>query len=131
QDRGRRRPRQGARARPADAARRHRRRRARPRARGLPSCARRPEPNTRPQRVDVGGLVRTAHPYMANSVPEIKEEMLDAIGVSEIEELFAQIPERHRLRGRLPLPAALASEVELSRHLRQTLARNATCEENL
>jgi glycine dehydrogenase subunit 1 len=74
---------------------------------------------------------QTAHPYMANSVPAIKQEMLDAIGAAGIEELFAQIPESHRLRTELPLPPALASEVELSRHLRGALARNETCEENL
>jgi glycine dehydrogenase subunit 1 len=68
---------------------------------------------------------------MANSVPEIKQEMLDAIGASDIEELFQQIPERHRLRGDLPLPPALESEIALQRELRQTLARNETCEENL
>jgi glycine dehydrogenase subunit 1 len=68
---------------------------------------------------------------MANSVASIKQEMLDAIGASSIEELFAQIPERHRLREPLPLPPALASEVELSRHLRDTLGRNETCEDNL
>jgi glycine dehydrogenase subunit 1 len=73
----------------------------------------------------------TAHPYMANSVPEIKQEMLDAIGVSDLEELFAQIPDRHRLRGDLPLPPALTSEIALHRQLRDTLSRNETCEENL
>jgi glycine dehydrogenase subunit 1 len=68
---------------------------------------------------------------MANSVDEIKEEMLAAIGVETVEELFAQIPDRHRLRGELHLPPALTSEVELARHLRQTLARNDSCEANL
>ena len=73
----------------------------------------------------------TAHPYMANSMPELKQELLEAVGAASIEELFAQIPESHRLRGELDLPPALASELELSRHLRETLARNASCEENL
>ena len=73
----------------------------------------------------------TPHPYMANSVAEIKQEMLDAIGSESIDELFAQIPARHRLRGPLELPPALVAEVELSRHLRDALARNETCEENL
>lgn len=73
----------------------------------------------------------TAHPYMANSVPAVKQEMLDAIGASSIEELFVQIPDRHRLRSGLSLPPALASELELARHLRQTLARNESCEANL
>ena len=73
----------------------------------------------------------TAHPYMANSTPELKRELLEAVGAASIEELFAQIPDSHRLRGELDLPPALASELELSRHLRETLARNASCEENL
>jgi glycine dehydrogenase subunit 1 len=68
---------------------------------------------------------------MANSVPAIKEEMLEAVGASSIEELFGQIPERHRLRGQLPLPPALSTEIELHRHLRDTLARNVDCETNL
>jgi glycine dehydrogenase subunit 1 len=72
-----------------------------------------------------------AHPYMANSVAEIKEEMLAAIGAETVDELFAQIPDRHRLRGELHLPPALDSEVELARHLRQALARNESCESNL
>ena len=73
----------------------------------------------------------TAHPYMANSVAAIKQEMLDAIGASRIEELFTQIPDTHRIRDGLSLPRALTSEVELHRHLRETLAKNETCEENL
>jgi glycine dehydrogenase subunit 1 len=72
-----------------------------------------------------------AHPYMANSVAEIKQEMLDAIGAATVDELFAQIPDHHRLRGELHLPPALESEVDLARHLRQTLARNESCEANL
>ena len=68
---------------------------------------------------------------MANSVAEIKEEMLAAIGAETVDELFAQIPERHRLRGELHLPPALDAEVELARHLRQALARNESCESNL
>ncbi len=73
----------------------------------------------------------TAHPYMANSVPELKQEMLDEIGAGSIEELFAQIPASHRLRGDLDLPPALTSEVELSRHVRALLAQNESCEGNL
>lgn len=71
-----------------------------------------------------------AHPYMANSVPAIQREMLDAIGVDSIAELFVQIPDDHRMARPLNLPAAL-SENELRRHLVTTLAKNETCETNL
>ena len=72
-----------------------------------------------------------AHPYMASSPPELLQELLDAVGVADAEELFAQIPARHRTTGGLQLPRALRSEAELGRHLRTTLARNGTCEEHL
>lgn len=71
-----------------------------------------------------------AHPYMANSVPAIQREMLDAIGVASIPELFQQIPDDHRMTRPLDLPPAL-SEIELRRHLVTTLAKNQTCEANL
>lgn len=73
----------------------------------------------------------TAHPYMANSAPELRQELLDAVGVADPEELFAQIPDDHYMRRPLSLPPALASEGELSRHLRRTLSRNVDCEQAL
>lgn len=72
-----------------------------------------------------------AHPYMANSAPRLFEELLEEVGVGDAEELFAQIPADHRLRGELRLPPALASEPTLARHMRSTLARNVDCEQSL
>jgi len=72
-----------------------------------------------------------AHPWMANSLADIKQAMLAEIGARSIEELFEQIPSGHRLKRPLRLPRQLKSEVELKRHLVSTLARNETCEENL
>jgi glycine dehydrogenase subunit 1 len=73
----------------------------------------------------------TAHPYMANSAPELRQELLDAVGVADPEELFTQIPDDHYMARPLSLPPALASEGELSRHLRRTLSRNVDCEQAL
>lgn len=72
-----------------------------------------------------------AHPWMANSLPDIKQAMLTEIGAKAIEELFEQIPVDHRLKHPLRLPPALRSEAALRRHLLDTLGRNETCEENL
>ncbi|MEC4722714.1 aminomethyl-transferring glycine dehydrogenase subunit GcvPA [Noviherbaspirillum sp. CPCC 100848] len=71
-----------------------------------------------------------AHPYMANSAPALKREMLDAIGAKSIEELFQQIPADHRLKSPINLPPAL-TESQLRRHLVDTLSKNKTCEQNL
>lgn len=73
----------------------------------------------------------SAHPYMANSAPALERELLDAVGVETAEELFEQIPADHRMRHDVQLPPALRSEVELERHLRGLLARNASTESHL
>ena len=57
--------------------------------------------------------MQRAHPYMPNSVPALKAEMLSAIGAASIEEFFGQIPEEHRYRKALNLPPALTSEPAL------------------
>ena len=72
----------------------------------------------------------SAHPYMANSVPELQQAMLDSIGVATVEELFVQIPQEHRLDRQLDLPPAL-SERELRRHVTGLLARNSSTETHL
>jgi glycine dehydrogenase subunit 1 len=52
-----------------------------------------------------------------------REEMLAAVGVSSVEELFAQIPASLRLARDLDVPPAL-SESELVRHLEELAAKN-------
>jgi glycine dehydrogenase subunit 1 len=69
------------------------------------------------------------HPYMANSAPELRQELLDAVGIDDPEELFVQIPADHRLKRPLDLPPALPAEGDLQRHLTRTLSRNVDCEQ--
>ncbi len=52
-----------------------------------------------------------------------REEMLAAIGVSSVEELFEQVPEGVRLGRELELPPALG-EAELARHIEELAAKN-------
>jgi glycine dehydrogenase subunit 1 len=68
----------------------------------------------------------SAHPYMPNSDPGIKREMLKEIGVQSVEELFADIPEGTRLKKRLQLPPA-KSEYQVRREVEAILSRNKTC----
>lgn len=69
-----------------------------------------------------------SHPFMPNSVPAIKQELLAALGIESTQELFAQIPADHRLREPLSLPPALSAETELSRHMLGILSKNVSCE---
>ncbi|MFQ5823998.1 MAG: aminomethyl-transferring glycine dehydrogenase subunit GcvPA [bacterium] len=71
------------------------------------------------------------HPYIPNSVPEVQEEMLKAIGVKKIEELYEDIPENLRFKGEMNLPEPLISEYALKHHVQTILAKNQTCEENI
>jgi glycine dehydrogenase subunit 1 len=53
-----------------------------------------------------------------------RDEMLEAIGVSSIDDLFEQIPEAVRFTRELAVPPAL-TELELIRHLETLAAKNA------
>ncbi|NPD89363.1 MAG: aminomethyl-transferring glycine dehydrogenase subunit GcvPA [Asgard group archaeon] len=71
------------------------------------------------------------HPYIPNSVPEIKAKMLEEIGVKNIESLYEDIPESLRFKEELNLPEPFLSEYALKRHVEQILSKNQTCQENL
>ena len=71
------------------------------------------------------------HPYLPNSVPEIRAAMLREIGVEDVEELYADIPPELRLGRPLDLPAPFASETALRRHVEGLLARNTSTQEAL
>jgi len=69
------------------------------------------------------------YPYIPNSVPEVKAEMLEKIGISSVEDIFAEIPERLRFKGELKVPGPIASEYDLRRHVEALLAKNKDCKE--
>ena len=65
-----------------------------------------------------------AHPYIPNSVPAIREEMLRVVGAKSVDEFYADVPEALRLWELLDLPEPLCSEQVLRRHVEDLLARN-------
>ncbi len=73
----------------------------------------------------------TVFPYIPNSVPAIKEQMIQAVGAESVEEFYEDVPESLRLREALDLPPPLLSEVSLKRHVEGLLARNQTAGECL
>ncbi|MFW6013094.1 MAG: aminomethyl-transferring glycine dehydrogenase subunit GcvPA [Candidatus Bipolaricaulota bacterium] len=72
-----------------------------------------------------------SHPYIPNTVPEMKNEMLSLIGVDEIQELYGTIPDELFYAGELDLPDPLASEAELKRFVQSILAKNQSCDNYL
>ncbi|HNU93821.1 MAG TPA: aminomethyl-transferring glycine dehydrogenase subunit GcvPA [Bacillota bacterium] len=71
------------------------------------------------------------HPYIPNSVPQVKQEMLRAIGAPSTEDLYSDIPEELRFRRMMNLPQPIAAECDLVRHVMGILGKNQTCEENI
>jgi glycine dehydrogenase subunit 1 len=70
-------------------------------------------------------------PYIPNSVPAVKEEMLRAVGAGSVEALYEDVPEKLRLRQPMSLPEPHLSEYALKRHVEGLLARNGTAGEYL
>ncbi|NHK31914.1 MAG: aminomethyl-transferring glycine dehydrogenase subunit GcvPA [Asgard group archaeon] len=74
---------------------------------------------------------KLVYPYIPNSVPEIKEKMLEEIGVKDIDTLYEDIPESLRFKDEMKLPKPFLSEYALNRHVMKILAKNKTCQEYL
>lgn len=72
-----------------------------------------------------------SHPYIPNSQPEIKKEMLDELGMTSVEDIFKGIPDHLRFKGTMQLEEAIESEYELSRHVKSILNKNSNCVENV
>jgi glycine dehydrogenase subunit 1 len=63
---------------------------------------------------------------MPNSAPGTRDRMLQALGITEVDALFEQIPADHLLAKPIDLPAGIRSEFRLQRHLRDLLRRNTS-----
>jgi glycine dehydrogenase subunit 1 len=65
------------------------------------------------------------HPYLPNSVPEIKEKMMEKIGINNIAELFSDIPKEFVYKNELNISGPF-SEVEVKQHVSGLLEENKT-----
>jgi len=71
------------------------------------------------------------YPYIPNSVPRVKKEMLEEVMAQSVEDLYEDVPEKLRLKGSMNLPKPLLSEYALKRHVEGILAKNKTAGEYL
>jgi len=65
-----------------------------------------------------------AHPYIPNSSPVTRAEMLAEIGVADAADLYDGIPEHLKLNRPLNLPPGLPAERDLRRHMHGLLGKN-------
>ncbi|UCE43700.1 MAG: aminomethyl-transferring glycine dehydrogenase subunit GcvPA [Candidatus Bathyarchaeota archaeon] len=64
-----------------------------------------------------------SHPYIPNSTRKIKEEIMREIGIESVEELYADVPRKFRLRRGLNLPDG-KSEQDVRRVVEERLSKN-------
>ena len=74
---------------------------------------------------------QVVYPYVPNSVPEVKAEMLKEVGAAHIMDLYAEIPERLKFDRKLNLPEPILDECSIKRHVEGLLGRNSNCGEYL
>ncbi len=74
---------------------------------------------------------KIVYPYIPNSVPEVREQMLQEVGADTVDDLYEDVPQRLRLKKPLDLPEPFLSEGALRRHVEGILSRNRTCGEYL
>lgn len=70
------------------------------------------------------------HPYMPNSVPKVKQQLLDELGIKAVSDIYGSIiPEDLLYKERLDLPEPIQSEYELKKHVTGILSQNISTEE--
>ncbi|MDW0113079.1 aminomethyl-transferring glycine dehydrogenase subunit GcvPA [Sporosarcina saromensis] len=73
-------------------------------------------------------MTKFAHPYIPNTEPKIKEQMLKEIGVDSVEDLFDSIPDDLLFKGKLNIPEGL-SELELRKKVIGTITNNTSTQD--
>lgn len=72
------------------------------------------------------------YPYIPNSVPEVKAEMMKVIGINDPMELYErEIPEELRFKGEMHLPEPIYDEYSIKRHTEELLGKNRNAKDYL
>ena len=71
-----------------------------------------------------------SHPYLPNSTEQTRKKMFEVIGVSNIEELYSDIPQTIRMREPLKIPRQ-RSQQEAEKEVQELLGKNTSMGENL
>ncbi len=74
---------------------------------------------------------KIVYPYVPNSVPEVKAQMMKEVGVTDIMELYEEIPEKLKFKGKLNLPEPILDEYSIRRHVEGLLNKNKNAKEYL
>ena len=73
------------------------------------------------------GMKQKVYPYIPNSVPDIKAEMLKEVGAETEMDLYEEIPEHLKFKGEMNLPEGMMDEFSIKQHTDKILAKNKNC----
>jgi len=76
-------------------------------------------------------LKKIVYPYIPNSEPGVKAQMLKEVNASSVDEFYRDIPGELRFNGQLNLPPPFTSEYSLRRHIEKILGKNKTTRQYL
>ncbi|GAB4344044.1 MAG: aminomethyl-transferring glycine dehydrogenase subunit GcvPA [Candidatus Abyssubacteria bacterium] len=74
---------------------------------------------------------KIVYPYIPNSVGAVKAQMMKEVGVDDIMELYAEIPDHLQFKGKMNLPEPILDEYSIKRHVERLLNKNGNCSEYL
>ncbi|UMZ74292.1 aminomethyl-transferring glycine dehydrogenase subunit GcvPA [Natranaerofaba carboxydovora] len=72
---------------------------------------------------------KKVYPYIPNSAPHLKSQLMEYLGINDIEELYESIPERLRYNEKLDIPQACDSEFELKKHVEGIISKNISSQD--
>ena len=67
---------------------------------------------------------KIVYPYIPNSSPQIQKEMMEAVGVEDLWDLYEEVPEELRFKGDLDIPPAILDEYSMKKHIDSVLNKN-------
>ena len=76
-------------------------------------------------------LKKIVYPYIPNSAPEVKAQMLREVGAANTEAFYEDVPAALRFQGKMNLPEPFLSEYSLRRHVEGLLRKNTTAQQSL
>ncbi len=69
---------------------------------------------------------KIVYPYIPNSAPQVQKEMMDAVGVKDLWDLYEEVPEELKFREDLDIPPAILDEYSMKRHIDGVLGKNTS-----
>ena len=72
---------------------------------------------------------KVVYPYIPNSAPQVQKEMMEAVGVKDLWDLYEEVPENLKFREDLDIPPAILDEYSMKRHIDKVLAKNTSTSE--